>query len=223
MTTHEQILDRLSEYLDDALHADERARVSAHLSGCAECRVTLEELRAVAHRAARLTDSPPPVDLWPGVTARIDRESRRPLAFERARRTFSFTMPQLVAAGLALMVLSGGTVWLARLGGDRTDFPPISAEAPRPQVAAVNVNFADEHYDRAIADLQATLDAQRARLDPRTVRVLEGNLETIDAAIEQCRRALADDPANAYLNVHMADARKRKLALLREAASLVGS
>jgi hypothetical protein len=53
------------------------------------------------------------------------------------------------------------------------------------------------------------------------VRILQENLRTIDQAIEQCRRALADDPADAYLNSHLADAKKRKLALLRRANALV--
>ena len=50
--------------------------------------------------------------------------------------------------------------------------------------------------------------------------MLETNLRSIDQAIEQSRRALAADPANVYLNVHMAAAKKRKLALLRRATAL---
>jgi anti-sigma factor RsiW len=214
MTTHEQIQDRLSDYLDDELDPAARDGVHAHLRTCVECRAVLEQLRAVAARAARLTDEAPAVDPWPGVAGRIG-SSRRAIAFNRPHRTFSFTMPQLVAAGLALMVLSGGTVWLARLGGDRTDFPRVGAQP------IVQVDFADEHYDRAIADLQAALEAERANLDPRTVQVLETNLATIDRAIEQSRLALSGDPANVYLNGHLADARKRKLALLREATTII--
>ena len=52
------------------------------------------------------------------------------------------------------------------------------------------------------------------------VRVLEQSLQSIDAAIQQCREALAKDPANPYLNSHLAAARQRKLALLRRATAL---
>ena len=83
--------------------------------------------------------------------------------------------------------------------------------------------FADPRYDDAIADLQQSLEAGRAKLDPETVRVLEANLAVIDRAIEQSRRALADDPMNVYLNSHLAAAKKRKLALLRRASALVGT
>jgi Putative zinc-finger len=38
--------ERLSDLLDDALEGDARARVDAHLAGCAECRRELDRLRA---------------------------------------------------------------------------------------------------------------------------------------------------------------------------------
>ncbi len=138
-------------------------------------------------------------------------------------RRFSFTLPQLAAAGIALMVLSGGLVWMARSGDPRADFDPISAhvDAPEGDAPAVRpANFADEHYDEAIADLEQTLEAGRKALDPETIRVLEENLAAIDRAIDQSRRALSADPANVYLNTHLASARQRKLALLRRASAL---
>jgi hypothetical protein len=121
------------------------------------------------------------------------------------------------------MVLSGGLVWMARSGDPRADFAPVSAVAPTVERVTTPVtvaNFADAHYDEAIADLEQTLAAERTNLDPETVRVLEDNLRAIDRAIDQCRRALSEDPANVYLNGHLADARQRKLTLLRRANTL---
>jgi len=143
---------------------------------------------------------------------------------ERAVRRFSFTMPQLVAAGLALMVLSGGSVWLSQYGGDTTSLRPVAAtDGPDGQTAAIApVSNIDPHYDEAIKDLQQTLDAGRSQLDPATVKILESNLAAIDHAIDQSRRALDADPANPYLHNHLAEARQRKLALLRRASALVG-
>ena len=141
------------------------------------------------------------MDLWPGVAARIGvaeqplfraRQKTAILPMRSAARRFSFTVPQLVAAGLALMLLSGGTVWLARMGGQRTDFPPVSAQRDDRQLT--DVRAVDAYYDQAIAELQRTMDAGRGRLDPATLRVLETNLQAIDRAIEQCRAALAADP-----------------------------
>jgi anti-sigma factor RsiW len=225
MTSHELWTDRLSDYADGELSGAEKRAVDEHLAGCADCRQVLSELRAVSSRARSLTDAPPAGDLWPGILGEIDGGSRRAARVVEIRgaKRFSFTLPQLVAASLALMVLSGGLVWLARLGGERTDFPAITASdqtaAARPP-AVLPTTFADAHYDEAIADLQQTLESERARLDPETVRVLEQNLIAIDKAIEQCRQALAADPANRYLTDHLVAAKKRKLALLRRATAI---
>ncbi len=216
---------RLSEYLDDELSVEERLSVEAHLAGCDACRDTLEELRGIVARAAALRDSAPAGDLWSGIASRIrsgDHAPARVSSFRRAiSRRLSFTIPQIAAAGLALMVLSGGLVWMARSGDPRADLPPLSAQVPLPGEPAVTpTHFADKPYDAAIADLERTLDAGRQKLDPETVRVLKENLAAIDRAIDQCRTALAADPSNLYLNTHLADARQRKLVLLRRAAAL---
>jgi anti-sigma factor RsiW len=216
--------DRLSEYLDDELSAEDRRQISAHLATCEACRTTLDQLRSVVSEATSLTDSAPARDLWSGIAARIGPAGHlraRVSPFRRAISSrLSFTLPQLAAAGLTLMVLSGGLVWMARSGDPRADFAPVNAQVDPPDPVALPANFADRHYSEAIADLQRTLDAERSKLDPETVRVLEKNLAAIDQAIDQCRRALQADPSNVYLNTHLADARQRKLMLLRRATAL---
>jgi hypothetical protein len=217
---HQPIVDRLSDYIDDELEARERADVDRHLASCAECRAVVAELRAVAARASSLVDTAPDHDLWNGVAARIGGPRGLITVLKtRARRRFSFTLPQLAAASVALMVLSGGMVWLARTGDPRADFPAtMGAERELPPVAPVRLT--DRHYEGAVDDLLEILERGRAELDAETVRVLEQNLKAIDAAIEQCRQALEKDPANPYLNNHLAEARQRKLALLRRATTL---
>jgi tetratricopeptide (TPR) repeat protein len=216
---------RLSEYIDDeGLDSSARAELETHLQSCLECRAVLADLRGVAARAGALTDARPSDDLWPGIAARIAPAPALPFKTRTARR-ISFTVPQLVAASLALMLLSGTMVWVSRIGGTRTDIEPVSAadrsDRPGPVEASVTMaNFADTEYDQAVADLQKALSAGRESLDPQTVRVLEENLQAIDRAIEQSRQALSKDPANLYLNTHLAAARKRKLSLLRSATAL---
>ena len=213
--------DRLSEYLDndemDGPARAERASIAAHLAACEACRATLDELRAVRARAASLQATAPEANLWPGIASRLN-DARRVLLFSASQpRRFSFTLPQLVAAGLALMVLSGGMVWMSRIDELRTNLPPVAAETDERMVEA---SFADAHYDEAIADLEKALADNRSRLDPETVRILEENLLAIDVAIAQSRKALRLDPANVYLNNHFAEFRNRKLALLRRASAL---
>jgi tetratricopeptide (TPR) repeat protein len=216
--------DRLSEYIDEELTPAERTSLEAHLTSCAACRDTIVDLRAVAERARHLPARPPASDLWPTIEPRLS-----PLRFAAGGRRkaeggkrFSFSMPQLIAAGLALMVMSGGGMWVLLNGGRATSMPPVAAVDPISDPRMINAGVADQRYDEAIQDLQQALEAGRAQLDPTTVLILEANLKTIDAAIEDARRALAADAENVYLNNHLADARQRKLALLRRATALVG-
>jgi tetratricopeptide (TPR) repeat protein len=212
--------DRLSDYLDDELPPADRAAVEAHIAACRDCSTALDELRAVVTRAAALPSRPPAADLWPGIEPRLSSAAREGVVMSfraRAARRFSFTLPQLAAAGVALMVMSGGGVWLLQHGGRATSMPQVAATSD-----AVPAALADPRYDEAIADLEQALNAGRAELDPTTIKILEANLAAIDKAIAESRQALAADPANVYLNNHLADARQRKLALLRRAAALAG-
>ncbi|MBI5710404.1 MAG: zf-HC2 domain-containing protein [Candidatus Eisenbacteria bacterium] len=230
--------ERLSEYLDGELPALERASLEAHLAGCAGCARTLEELRVVAARAARLQVRPPGDDLWPGIAERLEPRAARTLDLGAARaRRWSFTLPQLAAAGLLLMLLSGGAVWLA-LTRRPAPAPAGISTAPRlasaPETsrtadtavsaaAALPAAYDAARYDAAIAELEGVLREHRGELDPATVRAIEENLRIIDRATGQARRALAADPASPYLNGHLAEQLKLKVALLRQAAALVGA
>ncbi len=220
--------DRLSDYLDDELPPGERAALEGHLAQCAECSATLADLRRVVARARALESTGPATDLWPGIATRIGaapglRAEGR--TGGRAHGRFTFSLPQLLAAGIALMVLSGGSVWLLRPGST----PSIaSGAAPAPAGSALGTpaswqRRAAPGYDAAVADLERVLAEGRGRLDTATVRVLEQNLRVIDQAIDQARRAVAADSANAYLNSHLAETMRRKLDLLRQAASLVSA
>jgi len=218
MNMHDPIIDRLSEYIDGDLSPDERAEVEAHLATCAACREIVEDLRTIASTAARLPGALPDRELWNGVALRIAERAAR-AGVPQARRRFSFTLPQIAAAGIALMLTSGGLVYLLR-----PEPPALTANAgpadPDGTAAVMPVALADPQYDGAVADLERTLAEGRSRLDPETVRVLEQNLGAIDKAIDQCRRALEADPANSFLSSHLLSARQRKLSLLRRATAL---
>jgi anti-sigma factor RsiW len=219
--------DRLSEYLDDELPADERTALEAHLRHCARCGAVLADLKRIVTRARGLEDRAPDHDLWPGVAARIGAAST-PAGFAALlparRRRWSFSLPQLAAAGIALMAVSGGAAWLLHPAGGS---PAVAGRLPAPPAGVSLVGSApraaSRGYDAAVVDLERVLDAGRGRLDTTTVKVIERNLATIDSAIVQAQRAVAADSANLYLNSHLADTRRRKLELLRQAAALVSS
>jgi anti-sigma factor RsiW len=221
--------DRLSDYLDGDLPDNERVALEAHLDGCAECTAVLDDLRRVVQRARTLSPAAPTVDLWPDIARRIGASApREPEVIElssrrKPGRRWAFSLPQLAAAGIALMTLSGGAVWMLSSSA-RTATVATVKPAPTEEPRAITIGekrSASQSYAAAVADLERVLAEGRGRLDTTTVRVIEQNLAAIDRAIAEAQRALDADSANLYLNTHLAETMRRKLDLLRQAASLV--
>ncbi len=226
----DQWTDRLSEYLDGELNDADRVALERHVEECFECRRVLGELRQVVARASALPDRAPEHDLWAGIAQQIgarteadvkviDLSTRRRA---NAPRRVSLSLPQLAAASIALMVVSGSIVWFT-LGQQGTPAsvvnnspsPVTQVSRPAPQITA--------QYSEALRSLEQDLAAGRDKLDPVTVAILEENLRAIDSAITEARGALARDPGNLYLNQHLESTMKKKIQLLRTATALRGT
>jgi anti-sigma factor RsiW len=216
----DQWTDRLSEYLDGELKGSERALLEAHLERCEDCQETLAGLRRVVTRARSLEDRPPSADLWAGVAQRIGAQQSVTPA---ARRRLTFSVPQLLAAGIALALLSASGAWMLHPAVQTVAVQPASPGPADATVTPVGAPSAIRSYDAAVSDLERLLEQGRGRLDTATVRVLEQNLAIIDRAIADARRAVAADSANVYLNTHLAETMRRKVDLLRQAAALVAA
>jgi anti-sigma factor RsiW len=222
----DQWMDRLSEYLDGELPSRDRVALEAHLATCAECAAVLDDLRRVVGHAHQLEERGPRRDLWPGIAGRIGATAAATtgiveLARRGRTRRWSFSLPQLAAAAVLLMTLSGGSVWLLRSPAISRS-PQATAPLPAATTPAITARAtASQSYAAAVADLERVLATGRGQLDTTTVRVIEQNLAAIDHAIAEAQRALDADPANLYLNTHLAETMRRKLDLLRQAATLV--
>jgi Putative zinc-finger len=228
--------DALSAYLDGDLDAAEARRVADHLSACAECRVLVADLERLRDevRAWATDTATPSADLWPGIAARLSpseaTQARATGATSRApvahiawyKRRVSLGLPELALAASLVAALGGALLYQRPAAPAPASGPtPVLAQIEpldAPDAGVATVSFADAQYDAAVTDLERVLQEQRRRLNPRTVLVLERNLRIIDEAVREARAALADDPANPLLNAHLADARRRKLQLLRKAA-----
>jgi len=184
---------QLNEYVDGTVAARDRASVEAHLAECAGCRAAVAELRSLAAAAATLPKSiEPGRDLWAAIETRIRQRPRR-----NVQRVWWFG----ALAAAAVLVLAFGIYRL-------TAHPPDRRTGEG--WVAVQADF-----DRATNELGVILAAERGRLRPETVAVLERNLAVIDAAIAESRAALARDPANAELRRLFAAVSRQKVELLQ--------
>ena len=170
---------------------------------------------------AEWRDELPTRDLWSGIQSRIETQ---PVT---AARRITFTLPQLALAATLLIAVASGLTWMvAHPPAARNTEAVIQAYGnpeDETQGTIVQANFADAQFNAAVDDLEKILREERGRLDPRTVLIIERNLKAIDTAINEARMALNNDPANPYLNSHLADARRRKLDLLRTATTLASA
>jgi hypothetical protein len=173
-------------------------------------------------------DELPTRDLWAGIASRLEARPALPAAPGADRSRITFTLPQLAMAASLLIAVASGITWMVA----HPPAAPASAQGPVIQAygtpddtggQVVQANFADAQYNAAVSDLENILREERDRLDPRTVLIIERNLKAIDDAIAEARTALENDPANPFLNSHLADARRRKLDLLRQATSLASA
>ncbi|MEO8452466.1 MAG: zf-HC2 domain-containing protein [Gemmatimonadota bacterium] len=218
MTTHDGWTDQLSLYLDDELALDARRELESHLAGCAECRAVRADLERIKAWAPTYAGVEPGAGQWAAIRAAVERD--REVAFPSVARRFSWR--EMVAAGIVMAGLGGGATWY--LAGRTTRTMPVAAvptsDAP---VQVRTVSFADQQYDAAVAELVRTVNEGRSKLDSTTVRVVEESLRAIDRAIAEARLAIQRDPANAYLNGHVAANMRRKLELLRRTVRAIAA
>lgn len=236
----------LQDYREGLLDPETEAEVRTHLEACSSCQQELEDLsRLMTDLRSLPTEAEPARDLWPQLAWRIQEKSGAegaaqeemdgsrdrlervgkegsvagPRPARKVSRRISVPAWQLLAASIALIVISGGSVWTLLSGRPGT----VESVAPTGGSMSQMVGWEDAYgeYDRAVADLEAVLDSGRKVLDPETIKVLEENLQSIDRAIQDAGDALMNDPASPLLQRFLADNLRKKVDLLRRAAGAV--
>jgi anti-sigma factor RsiW len=96
-----------------------------------------------------------------------------------------------------------------------TPVVPVSRSEVQRAVATMNID-----YDREIARLRVLIDQRRNQMDPVTVAIIEKNLQVIDVAITECKKAIARDPSSRFLIESLNQSLQSKVELMRTAALL---
>lgn len=220
-------MDRVSEYVDGELDLAERELFEGRMAEDPELRRAVEEVEDLVSRAASLGPIEPRQDLWARIETRItapEPRDRRPAA-PAPRPRQRWRRLALVAAGLAVMVISGSAGWWLHGIGTPTPTDVAQIEGPEfevPSADASAANFADQEQrlTENIDDLEALLIEHGDRLDPDTREAIADNLRVIDDAIADAHRALQDDPNSDFLHAHITSSMERKVRLLEDAARL---
>lgn len=202
-------LESLSAYADGELNAVAALRVERHLDECDACRATLARVRTLVSTAAALPrDIAPPPDAWSAIRDRVARPASRV-----PRRWWHNGW----LAAAAAVVLVAGSVLFTRAMTSASRSRPASASSTTTPVVVASM---ERRFAPTIAELRATLETQRSRLAPSTVRTVERSLAVIDSAIAEAAAALAADPASTVLKSLLAANYGRKIEFLKRATTM---
>jgi len=222
MKTCHDIQARLSEFADGDLAGGDRATVSEHLAGCDECRNLLRDLQHIKRAAEGLGPIAPPDHVWLQVAglARLERPTVDRPAVRRARGP---VMRQWIGLAAALVLVTIGAHYFLRTvpvdGG--ASGPGNAADASSVKRIADELTLAMEHYDNAVAELETLAKANSDVLDTQMTEALRQNIQTVNAAIDESRAALVENPGSEPARNSLIEALRRKVVVLQATVNLM--
>ena len=131
-----------------------------------------------------------------------------------------------LSAAAATVLATGLVVWpmLQRQAGPAGQTPAEEAASPGDvTVESITAEFeaAEQHYQKAIGDLETIARKDTGELDPQVAAVLQKNLTVIDQAISESRAALQSQPSSTNAQEGLFDALRTKVALLQQTVELI--
>ena len=196
-----------------------------HAAACSVCLQALELEEEVMSLAKSLRQPVEAPRLW----SRIEEALRKEMAEEqrfvpelqiKGKQTFGhpplqWRLLRLAPLAAALLAVVGIGLYL----GIKSSTPSSGLLAKK---ALARVEQKEREYLRAIQELEKQALPHMADLNLDLVFLYRSRLETIDAQIEQCREALALNPANAHIRRYLMSALQDKKETLAEVLSLEG-
>jgi anti-sigma factor RsiW len=228
--------ERLQERMDGTLDPVMSRAVDRHLADCEPCRSFAADLAAVVDAAAALAPIDAPEHVWLQLAGRWRLENAAAVARHEAPaqpsvRSFAGWHALAAAAVLAVAIGGGWIAWRATGSTGGTDVilakPAVAATTgnaaavPLVESAQKDIEAAEQLYSRAIAGLEQAAESQKDLLEPQVAATLDKNIEVIDEAIGESRRAMRADPQSVVARESLFEAMRKKVTLLQNTISLV--
>ncbi len=224
--------DVLVDLVDGRLDSAQQREIERHVEACAECRALLSDLRSIRAAAFMLDRREPAMAVWSKLQAAVAAEPApksgvlmMPGAVRRSLREGGWPVWLGAAAALILATTIGLLPLMNRSAapGDVANGGDGAAPAPEVTVESVAAEFeaAEQHYQKAIDDLQTIANKDTGELDPQVAAVLEKNLGVIDQAITESRAALKLQPSSTNAQDGLFSALRTKVALLQQTVELI--
>ena len=212
----EEITRYLDDHVDGELPDHVSAEVVRHLDDCEACRGRVAEIGSLLVAARSLPrEVAPQRDLWPEIEARLGRRVVHG-PWKQWGRVAMAVAAALIAAVLVLIVRQQAP---APLESPEASLPSLDRGTVRPASSYVETSErvrAENGLMQVRKDLLRSIAERRDDLDPRTVELIDSNLELIDRAIDDIYRALEENPGNRGLEALLAATYQREVDLLRQ-------
>ncbi|PYR40108.1 MAG: hypothetical protein DMF93_11950 [Acidobacteria bacterium] len=225
--------DALNAYVDGTSTAAEAADLERHLTSCASCRQTVDDLREILRAASALDDREPPARAWSRIERAIALDGdRRPApapqggAASGARMSRAAIVTWLAAAAAIVVATMVGLRYVPAerrqsAAAARADATEQASAAAAAQAVEAELRQAEAHYENAIKGLEQIANAEQSSLDPRTAATLQKNLAVIDQAIGESRAAVRAQPASEPAQQSLIENFKTKIGLLQDTVALI--
>lgn len=214
----------IDDYVDGHLDAAPRARLDAHLRGCAPCRALVTDLRTLAAAIDALEPMRPSPDLWRQIATSIEREA--PGSRVSGRFGLAATNWRMVMSAAAIVCIVIGGAWAAFRDAASATRPlgraaqTAKASTPLQPVGAV-IDAAESDYASAITSLERIADTDTDTLGAPTAAVVRRNLAVLDTAIRESQHALDANPSSDVARASLLDALRTKVTLLQDTVALI--
>jgi len=210
----------LSLWVDGDLPAEATRDVEGHLAACPRCRAVADELAAIRRVAGELEPIEPPARVWSAVASRLDPAPSRPVWW----RSWPVGLVGAAAAAGLAMVITGGDPRVSRSAEPGDDAAALALRA-----AADELDQAEQEFTRALEAFHGEVEAARAAggaaTDVTTAlaqveATLRAQLLLVDAAIDESRLALAEQPTSEIARRSLVEGTWRKADVLHQAMAL---
>jgi anti-sigma factor RsiW len=215
MTNCQQPSESLSDFVDGLLDPAERAALASHLQSCEACSGLVDDLTRLKDAARSLGPIEPPAHVWQNIQASLPSGRRQ-------------TRTQWMGLAAALVLITAGAYFFARFTAPapRTDVihstasnanGPATVETVEQELAQ-----AAQHYENAIAQLEAVVKQDNNALPADTAAKLQVSLTQVDKGIAASRAALMTEPQNDPARDSLFAALRQKVEILQQTVALMG-
>jgi hypothetical protein len=198
------VVSSLSDYLDGRniwASDDEVEKIETHLTNCPTCLNLKLELSEIKNASRELPLHTPPTALWARISKAIEAEisTEKGPARETQKasgwwgwlnsRKFTFSLPQLAAAGAfaAILILAG----ISGIFGGKPS--PLNFRNAQGSLLLPEEDEIKANLERRLG----VINARKAQWDTERRSDFEQRISRIDESLKRCRNMLEDNPNDA--------------------------